>query len=509
MDEARRLKDFAEAAADWFWETDAGLAFSHMTAASSLPDGAWSLKFVGRRIDAVEGIDAGAGGGRSILCMMQARLPFRDQRLVCRDGGAALYLLLSGVPIFADGGFIGYRGIARDFTLLKRAEDERARAEQELAETSELLRATLDNMDQGILALDAELRIRLWNDRMQKHFRHGPGELRVERPVESLIRDHGADDPQRAAAEIAFLERCHTLRRSGVREFMLPDGKVIEMRAMPMPGGGLVVSYADVTERYNAEQELRRAKEEAELASRSKGEFLANVTHELRTPLNAIIGFADILKGEVYGPLGDRRYLDYAADIRDSGLHLMKLINDVLDVSKIEFGKIALNEEPVEIAGTVQACARLMRDRVEAGGLELRQALPAGLPLVHCDELRLKQILLNLLSNAVKFTPPGGRVDIRAALEDGGLGIVVQDTGIGIAAADLEKAMRPFGQIDSRLSRKYQGTGLGLPLAKSMIELHGGRLEIESTPGVGTKVTVWFPAERILFPAEHAEARAG
>ncbi|HZT51123.1 MAG TPA: ATP-binding protein, partial [Stellaceae bacterium] len=292
------------------------------------------------------------------------------------------------------------------------------------------------------------------------------------------------------------------------REIHLTD-KVVEMHLTPMPEGGLIATYLDITEQKRVEADLRRAKEEAELASRSKSEFLANMSHELRTPLNAIIGFADILKGEVFGKLGDKRYADYAGDIRDSGLHLLRLINDVLDVSKIEFGKIALADDTVDVASVVQACVRLMRDRADAASVTVSQSLPTDLPLVQADELRLKQILLNLLSNAVKFTPPGGAVTISADAGAQGLRIVVEDTGIGIAPRDLATALRPFGQIDSRLARKYQGTGLGLPLTKSMTELHGGRLEIESTPGVGTKATVWLPPERIVLIAEPALSAVG
>jgi len=214
--------------------------------------------------------------------------------------------------------------------------------------------------------------------------------------------------------------------------------------------------------------------------------------------LNAIIGFAEILSSQIFGPLGDQRYVHYAADIHDSGQHLLNLINDVLDVSKIEFGKLELNEESVDIAAVLEACMRLMRDRAESAGLELRIELPEELPLLQGDARRLKQILLNLMSNAVKFTPAGGEVVVRAALVADGLTIAVADTGIGIAATDLDTALRPFGQIDSRMARKYQGSGLGLPLTKSMIELHGGRLTLESEAGRGTVATVWLPAARMI-----------
>ena len=219
---------------------------------------------------------------------------------------------------------------------------------------------------------------------------------------------------ERASISIAFTRRVSETGKAAVREFMAPNGRFIEMRVTPMPEGGAIATYLDISEQKRVEADLRRAKEEAELASRSKSEFLANMSHELRTPLNAIIGFADILRGEIFGPLGDPRYADYAADIRDSGLHLLKLINDVLDVSKVEFGKVELAEEAVDIVSVIEGCIRLMRERVDAAGLHLTQAMPLTLPLVQCDELRLKQMLLNLLSNAVKFTPAGGSITVRA-----------------------------------------------------------------------------------------------
>jgi PAS domain S-box-containing protein len=376
------------------------------------------------------------------------------------------------------------------------------RREQELADKTELLRATLEHMEQGLLVLDAEFRIKMWNDRWIELLDIPAAFVAVGASMEPIVRvaaergEFGSGDTE------GMMRRRLESWRSGtaeVAEFHPPNGRVIECRRTPMPDGGILFTYADISERKRVELDLRRAKDEAELASRSKTEFLANMSHELRTPLNAIIGFSDILMGQIFGPLGDTRYADYARDIRDSGLHLLNLINDVLDVSKVEFGKVELIEETVDIVAVVESCARLMRDRADTAGIRLVQELPSGLPQLQGDSRRLKQILLNLLSNAVKFTPSGGRVTIRADYRPGeGFRLIVEDTGIGIARHDLDKAMRPFGQIDSRLARKYQGTGLGLPLARSMAELHGGKLELDSAPGQGTTATIWLPASRIL-----------
>ncbi len=277
---------------------------------------------------------------------------------------------------------------------------------------------------------------------------------------------------------------------------------------LSLAGVGLFVAliyFRQSGEREAAWRELRMAKEEAETASRSKSEFLANTSHELRTPLNAIIGFADLLAGQKFGPLGNPRYVNYAVDIRDSGEHLLELINDVLDLSKVEYGKLELQEEPLDIVAAAESCLRLIRPRAEAAQVALAAELPPGLPALRGDDRRLKQILLNLLSNAVKFTPAGGSVVLRARADAEGFHLSVADTGIGIAAADLAKALSPFGQVDSRLARRYPGTGLGLPLTKAMVELHGGRLRIDSRVGLGTTVTVSLPPQRLLArPVETA-----
>ncbi len=265
----------------------------------------------------------------------------------------------------------------------------------------------------------------------------------------------------------------------------------------------------DITEVKEAALAMTIAKEEAEIASRAKSSFLANVSHELRTPLNAVIGFSEMIRNETFGPTGDSRYREYAKDIHDSGRHLLSLINDILDVSKIEAGKFTLHEEPVALPKVVTSALRFVRERARMGRLTLSADLPYDLPMVLADERSMKQVLLNLLTNAVKFTPEGGTVTVRADCSpDGEVRLAVADTGIGMAKEDLPRAMESFGQIDSDLSRRYEGTGLGLPLAKRLIEMHDGRFEIESEPDKGTVVTVILPADRRI-DSEAAEAPAG
>jgi protein-histidine pros-kinase len=348
-----------------------------------------------------------------------------------------------------------------------------------------------------MVIVDEELHIALVNARTEELFGYQREEL-VGRPVVMLLPErHRGTYPAHLAAFMADPAAgpsgraidLHGRRKDGT-EFPIE----LSLGALRTATGTLA-SHAirDVTERRKMETRLQAA-------SKAKSDFLASVSHELRTPLNAIIGFSEMIRDAVIGPL-DARYREYGNDIHGSGRHLQKIINDILDISKIESGRLELREEIVSINETAEACRRTLAAMAEAGGVALSLDLSRALPCIRSDQVRFQQILLNLMSNAVKFTPSGGRVNVTATLDAEGAIIAVEDSGIGMKPEDIAVALEPFRQIDGPMSRRFDGTGLGLPLAKALVELHGGRLEIESAPSAGTLVRIRLPLERMTSVA--------
>jgi len=288
----------------------------------------------------------------------------------------------------------------------------------------------------------------------------------------------------------------------GHAELQLASGRWLRLTGSATSEGGTILFFSDFTVIKEREESYRKAKQEAEAANAAKTRFLANMSHELRTPLNAIIGFSEIISGELFGRLGNEKYLDYSGDILRSGRHLLAVINDVLDLVKSESGRMSLNARDLDMREVLEDCAAMMGDQCRQEGLGFAvSGLEHTLPVTG-DPAKLRQVFLNLLSNAVKFTETGGTVSLAAEDTGGQIRVIVADTGIGMSAEDVAVAMQPFGQVDNRLERRYEGTGLGLPLTKALLELHDASMSIDSERGKGTRITLVFPKTGTVMLAE-------
>ncbi len=401
-------------------------------------------------------------------------------------------------PIVNDGGDVIYLDIiaqpsVKDDSALQRERDDALLLLTSIFDVSEVGIIVTDHNRRVIKVNDSFVRIYGWsrNDLIGSDFIDiiSPDERDLARAnheefIEGGIRSSGEMKLSRKNGSVAnVLFTTATLELSQRRRFQ-------------------VTTIMDISLRKQMEQSLRLAKEQADSANRAKSAFLANMSHELRTPLNAILGFSEMMIKQTFGPIGHGKYGEYLDDIHMSAKHLLEIINEVLDMSKIEAGKVELDEQEIDVMGLIDSVVRIMANRAFNNGLEIKEVVQQNLPVLYADPRLVRQILINLITNAIKYTQRSGVIEVIARIDDeSNMVLLVKDNGIGIPKDRIKDAMKPFGQInDPTQSNKQQGTGLGLPLTKAMAELHDGKLWLESDTGQGTTVTITFPKKRVRYP---------
>ncbi|MDJ0895642.1 MAG: ATP-binding protein [Alphaproteobacteria bacterium] len=503
--ERRKFQQLAESASDWFWETDENHCYTWFS----------------ERVEEITGFSREWHYGRSRIELCQpgqpteawqkhleqlaAREPFRDVEIhrVAPDGER--WIRSTGVPMFDDSGrFRGYRGTGTDITEWKRAE-------QAYAAVCDQLNKAINSMSEGLIIFGPDDRLVLCNDRMRRHNPWitddmVPG-ITFEEMVD-LIGSHALPNdlsPEQRAAWRA--ERLSLRERpNATMEFQVKSGAWCRVASYRIEDGSTVLVRTDITELKQRQAELEQERNRAEAASCAKTEFLANMSHELRTPLNAIIGFADLMSSGIAGDV-PQRFRSYSDDIAMSGRHLLDLINDLLDLAKIETGQIDLSEEEFDLAPELSDILVMVSPQRDEKRIRLKEDLTKLAPgtLVYADRRAFRQILINLFSNAVKYTPAGGSIALRVSAFDGDLEIAVTDSGVGIPAHEQERVFDRFVRVGDVLERGETGAGIGLPLSRSLAELHGGGIELESAGGQGTTVTLHLPG-RVRRPPRLAYA---
>jgi signal transduction histidine kinase len=383
------------------------------------------------------------------------------------------------------GRLLGAMAAMRDAiaAMMAREVAQRRSAEARLADA-------LKGAAQGVVLADADRRIVIANDAVK---RMAPGAAEAARegaPLAALL------DAALPAATTAFLDRAGAPADADAAvQADLADGRRLAIDRSPTAEGGTALFLTDITALKEREAALEAARDRAEAGDRAKTRFIANMSHELRTPLNAVIGFAELIETAVADRPDEDEVAEYARDIRTGGEHLLRIINDIIDLVRGEAGKLVVEPQAVDVGDLLDWCERIIGPSCVEKGVALDVGMPEGLLFARADPTKLRQIALNLLSNAVKFTPSGGRIVIRADRDGEARAVIrVEDTGIGMRPEDVPTALTPFGQVENGLSRRYEGTGLGLPLAKALVELHGGELRIDTAPGSGTRVEVVIPA---------------
>lgn len=613
-----RLQDFADAAADRFWETDREFRFTYISPfKSTMPHPPKNLLGKARWET-----DPEAPFWRPLRADVAARVAFRDFRYVLKnENGESWHIRISGKPFFdKKGRFQGYRGTSLDETAEVKARESAEGNRKRFADS-------MDRLAAGFSLWDEQNRF-VWCNRNFISMRPAiaqfltPG-LHFEDYIRKVAEGGDVEDSKGREEEWIALRVARLNAANNEHEAHLADGRWLHIQNQRMEDGSVLVFHYDITEHKRAEESLKEsekraraflnatmdgaalvdrkgiiidlnqamaerigkpveelkgtslvatfppevaerrrsytqqvirtgvpscftderqglwfetnhypifdedgkvvqvaifardvtsqkrdaaklieAKEEADRANRAKSDFLASMSHELRSPLNAIIGFSEIIMSRILGPGAEEKYTQYASDINHSGHHLLSLIDDILNLSKIEAGKFVLDEEEAEVGEMIESALGLVKKNIADKGVALHTDLADGLPSLRVDRDAVQQMLLNLLSNAIEFTPQGGSISVRVAIDgEGGLTLSVADTGVGIAPADMPLVMAPFGQAKNVNTRDFPGTGLGIPIVQSLIELHGGSLELESELGVGTTASLHFPPERSVRAA--------
>ncbi len=396
--------------------------------------------------------------------------------------------------------------MATTLEMFRQGSIERQKLTSERARAEAHLRGAVDSIREGFAYYDADDRLVFWNDEYVHAMQESAEMITIGARFEDILRANVANNLFTFGED----EKDRYIRRrleehrnpTGLNMLELADHRWFIIEDAKTPDGGTVVTLTNITNLKETEASLQAAKDVAEHANRAKTEFLANMSHELRTPLNSIIGFSDAMKNEIFGRLGHPNYDDYAGHIMKSGEHLLEVIGDILDISKIEAGEATIDESNIDVRSIFQACVTMVKAQANEKHIDLKIVVSTDLPALRADSRHLKQIVLNLLSNALKFTESGGNVALTAGLGDADeIVLIVEDTGIGIAAGDIVKILEPFGRVVSNPELSSPGTGLGLSLSKHLLELHGGRIEVDSEVGKGTSVTVRMPPERTVRPS--------
>jgi two-component system cell cycle sensor histidine kinase PleC len=456
---------------------------------------------IGRKIREFMGPDNARHFQQSFEVCLSRKKSVTIQALPGMPGNLRVYGFYIS-PVLDDKGEVAFLDIigqidTADQSILQRERDD----------AISLMTSIFDVSEVGIVVTDHNGRIIRVNESFVRIYGWSRGEI-VNGDVADLV-----PPDERAAVRQNHLESIRTgMRSSGELKIIRKDGSIANVLyttatlELSQKRRFQVTTFMDITLRKQMEESLRHAKDQADTANHAKSTFLANMSHELRTPLNAIIGFSEMMIKETFGPLGHKKYNEYLGDVHASARHLLEIINEVLDMSKIEAGRIELDESEFDLRELIASVTRMMASRAFGNNVALEMDVADDLPALYADQRLVRQILINIVTNAVKFSNHGGRIAIHARpLADGRIQVDIVDDGVGIPQNKIQQAMEPFGQVSDRAenARQQQGTGLGLPLARAMAELHDGTLTLESEQGVGTTVSITFPAYRVLHGAPH------